>query len=123
MTETEWEQIARAAWEASDRNGALDKFANRVLREFALAPGSESALSEDEKGVQKLLDAYLSIAGTLEPAVPAFSLLSGFVSRLTEETDTPSEKSDIVLAALLLAYSAGLNGQEDSEWEEYCASD
>lgn len=110
----EFEQAARNAWKAGERKDRIEASAINLMNQLVLFSESKSARDDERASILSFLDAYRrSAAGAPSPVVPALSLLSGSVWRLAEQANSASTSSDIVLAALLLAYVAGIHSQED----------
>ena len=111
----EWEGIAENAWKVSERRDAINQSAEELFHKILRASKSTIVSDEQRQSIQRFLDAYLK-GGELPPGIPfhALSLLSGYTWMLAEQAGGPDQSSDILLAAILLAYGAGLNSQVDT---------
>lgn len=114
----EWEQIAQAAWKAADagdERNAINAYAMDWLQRLEIVSKSEAASEDVQEGLQAFLDAYRRGSGAPVAAGPALSFLAGLVAwQFGREANDSSASMNIIQAAIILAYTVGVNSQENA---------
>jgi len=108
----EWYQIEHSARTVAERTDSITDSSNDLIQRLMLMSVSAVPSVEEKESMERLLDVYQKHSGWPDSALPGLSILSGLAWRHASDIGIQEKGSDIVLAAMLLAYAAGLKSQD-----------
>ena len=108
----EWYEIEHSARTVADRADSITDSSNDLIQRLMLMSVSHVPSVDEKESINQLLDVYQKHSGWPDSALPGLSILSGLAWRHASDIGIPEKGADIVLAAMLLAYIAGLKSQD-----------